>query len=79
MPEWTDQLTPVPAGSGSVNVKPVTSTVPVLSSVTVNPAWPPTLTVAASAVFVIVTQRTVVEAWAEPEPPLVVVKLAVLW
>ena len=74
------QFTPVPSGRLSVTLKPVAVPALLLFSVTVKPICEPALTLTASAVFVILTvaQLTVVEAESEPEPSLLVVKLAVL-
>jgi hypothetical protein len=48
------QLTPVPDGRASLNDRPPAAPVPVFVMVTVNPIWSPALTLAASAVLVIV-------------------------
>jgi hypothetical protein len=60
----SDQLMPVPVGSGSDNVTPVAVPTPLFLTVIVKPIWSPALTVALSAVLVISRpgQFTVVEA-----------------
>jgi hypothetical protein len=74
------QLTPPPAGKGSVTTNPVAVPALPLLKVTVNPIWEPALTLALSATLLIavVAQRTASEAVASPDPSLSVVKLAVL-
>ena len=74
------QLTSVPAGKLSLTLSPAAVPAALLLKVTVKPIWEPALTLAASAVLVIVTvaQLTVSEAVSWPEPSLLVLKLAVL-
>ena len=73
-------MTPLPAGKLSVTLSPVAIPAPLLLRTTVNPIPEPALTLAASAVWLIdaVAHRTASEADAESDPPLSVVKLAVL-
>lgn len=64
----------------SVTLSPVAVPAVLLVKVTVKPISDPALTLAASAVFVMVTvaHNTVSEADVSPDPSLPVVKLAVL-
>src|SRR5215212_379294 len=66
--EASDQLTPVPAGSGSLIATVVAGPAPVLLSETVKPICVPALTEAASAVFVSVRAggRTTVMGTSNP-------------
>ena len=74
------QLTPLPAGKLSVTLNPVAVPALPLLRTTVNPICEPALTLPASAVWLIdaVAHRTASEADAESDPPLSVVKFAVL-
>src|SRR5438552_2814924 len=83
-PDW-DALSlraalPISPGSGSLIAAPSASPAPPLCSVTVNPNAVPALTEVGSATFVSdgVAQLTVSVASLEPEPSLVLLKLAVL-
>ena len=80
LPASIVQLMSVPAGRLSVTLNPLAVPAVLLVRVTVKPICDPALTLAASAVLVMATvaHRTVSEAEAEPEPSLLVVKLAVL-
>ena len=73
-------MTPLPPGKLSLALNPVAVPAPLLLRTTVNPICEPALTLAASAVWLIdaVAHRTASEADAESDPPLSVVKLAVL-
>jgi len=74
------QLTSLPAGKVSVTLNPVAVPALPLLRVTVKPICEPALTLASSATLLIdvVAHRTASEAIASSEPPLSVVKLAVL-
>ena len=54
-PLMLQRLLPPSAGSASVSVRPLACPKPVLVKVTVKPAWPPAVTLLASAVLVTVT------------------------
>jgi hypothetical protein len=74
-----DQLIPGPVGSGSEIVTARAVPEPLFVTVIVKPRLPPTSTVGASAVFVIVKfgQFTVIDADARTEPSLAAVAVAV--
>jgi hypothetical protein len=79
LPASIAQLTSVPEGKLSVTLSPVAVSPLLFVNVTVKPIPEPAITLAASAVLlmVTVTQSTVSEAEASPEPSLSVPKLAV--
>jgi hypothetical protein len=80
LPASIVQFTSVPLGKLSLTLSPVAVPAPPLFNVTVKPICDPELTLAASAVLLMLTaaQRTLSEAEEEPPPSLPVVKLAVL-
>jgi hypothetical protein len=80
LPASIVQLTPSPAGRLSLTLMALAVPAPLLLKATTNPICAPAVTLAASAVLLIVTsaQLTVTAADSEPEPPLLVLKLAVL-
>ena len=80
LPASIVQLTPPPPGRLSLTLRPVAVPFALLLKVTLNPTCEPAITITASAVLAMLTsaQFTVVEAESEPEPSLLVLKLAVL-